>query len=147
MSIKDCIFISIQHDKVFPILFMLKIFAVTVVSMKKKFHQVTCLVEMFGLIKYISWRCEENRLRFVTITRDMLHKLTYDLLTLSFSLSLPLSLTSFAPSQPQKCCFLRSSFCSTSEEQNKNKTVYLPYFLHPYEILWCLRCILHRCLW
>lgn len=79
---------------------------------------------VFSLIEYLSWRWEENRLRFLVRTRRVTPINIWVILSLPLSLSLP-------PLLPptQKKCFVRSLFCSVFEEYSENKIVYLSALL------------------
>lgn len=74
---------------------------------------------VFSLIEYLSWRWEENRLRFLVRTR----RVTPINIWVIFSLPLSLFLPFFLPLK--KKCFVRSLFCSIFEEYSENKIVYL----------------------
>lgn len=78
---------------------------------------------VFSLIEYLSWRWEENRLRFLVRTR----RVTPINIWVIFSLPLSLFLPFFLPLK--KKCFVRSLFCSIFEEYSENKIVYLSALL------------------
>lgn len=59
-----------------------------------------------------------------------------------------LSLTILAPSHPKNVVLQGLTYARPVKNKTKIKLfTSQPYFLAPYEIMWCSSCILHRYLW